>query len=119
MRVVKAILGLILAGVIGLGAWLYAAPPEPIRVGAGYSAKMVCSNAFLTGRDPQEVLKVDVQAPGHWLLRIMNVSVDREKGVVRAGLFGLFGKGMALYREGLGCASVSDGDLAAVRAAPV
>ena len=119
MKVAKAVLALILVAVIGIAGWLYAAPPELIRVGSGYSAKIVCSNAFLTGRDPQQVLQVDVQAPGHWLLRVMRVSVDRAHGVVRAGLFGLFGKGLALYRDGLGCATVPDGDLAAARAVPV
>lgn len=118
MRIVKALLLLVVIALVGLAGWLYVAPPELIRVGSGYSAKMVCSNAFLTGRDPQQVLEVDVQAPGHWLLRIMRVSVDRAEGTVHAGLFGLFGEGLALHREGQGCATVPDGDLAAARAAP-
>ncbi|WP_246717199.1 serine hydrolase domain-containing protein [Oricola nitratireducens] len=118
MRALKVLLVLVVAAVIGLAVWLYVAPPDLIRVGSGYSAKIVCSNAFLTARDPREVLRVDVQAPGHWLLRYMNVSVDRATGVVRAGLFGLFGKGVAVYREGLGCATVPDGDIDAVRAQP-
>lgn len=53
MRVAKALLLLVLVALAGFAGWLYVAPPELIRVGAGYSAKMVCSNAFLTGRDPQ------------------------------------------------------------------
>ncbi|QKV18374.1 serine hydrolase domain-containing protein [Oricola thermophila] len=118
MRILKALLLLVLVVVAGLAGWLYLAPPELIRVASGYSAKMVCSNVFLAGRDPQEVLAVDVQAPGHPLLRLVRVSVDRESGIVRAGLFGLFGEGLALYREGQGCASVPDGDLAAARAVP-
>ena len=119
MRALKVLLVLVVAAVIGLAGWLYVAPPDLIRVGSGYSAKIVCSNAFLTDRDPRNVLRVDVQAPGHWLLRYMNVSVDRATGVVRAGLFGLFGKGVAVYREGLGCATVPDGDIDTVRAQPV
>jgi CubicO group peptidase (beta-lactamase class C family) len=46
------------------------------------------------------------------LLRLMRVSVDREAKVVRAGLFGFAGGGLAVWREGTGCASVPDGDLA-------
>ena len=112
LRRLLAALLLLLAG--GL-AWLWLAPPELIRVGAGYSAKIVCSNVFLAGRDPEEVMRVDVQSPGHPLLRLMRVSVDREARTVRAGLFGFAGGGLAVAREGTGCASVPDGDLAAAR----
>lgn len=91
--------------------YLKFAPPELIRVGANYTAKIVCSNVFLAGRDMNEVLKTDVQAPGHPLLKWMTIDVDRDKGLVRANLFGLFGHGLALFRPGTGCAVVTDGDL--------
>ena len=96
--------------------WLWAAPPNLIRVGAGYAAKIVCSSVFISGRDPHRVLQDDVQAPGHPLLRLMRVSVDREQRVVRAGLFGFAGDGLAVARDGTGCATVPDGDLARARA---
>jgi CubicO group peptidase (beta-lactamase class C family) len=90
---------------------LWIKPPEILRVGANYSAKIVCSNVFLAGRDPDEVLRTDVQAPGVALLRLMRVSVDREQRVVRAGLLGFIGDGLALARPGSGCAVVPDGNL--------
>jgi CubicO group peptidase (beta-lactamase class C family) len=114
-RLLKALLVVVPAGVIGLASWLFLAPPDLIRVGANYSAKIVCSNVFLAGRDPRKVLEIDVQAPGHPLLRLMRVSADRDTGIVRAGLFGLFGRGTALYREGAGCTTVADGDIDAAR----
>jgi len=118
MRVLKALSLLVFVALAGLAGWLRLAPPDLVRVASGYSAKIVCSNVFLTDRDPQKVLEVDVQTHGHPLLTVMNVSVDREAGVVRSGLFGLFGKGLALHREGQGCATVPDGDLPAARAVP-
>jgi CubicO group peptidase (beta-lactamase class C family) len=98
---------LVLAALLAL--WLK--PPDILRVGANYSAKIVCSNVFLAGRDPDEVLRVDVQAPGIWLLRLMRVSVDRQHGVVRAGLLGFIGDGLAVARPGVGCAALPDGNL--------
>ena len=95
--------------------WLKFAPPELIRVGANYSAKIVCTNYFLIGREPSEVLKVDVQAPGHPLLKLMSVDVDTDRKLVRANILGLFGRGMAVYRPGTGCTVVPDGDIAAAR----
>ncbi|MES0035273.1 beta-lactamase family protein [Mesorhizobium sp. M0046] len=116
LKFVKWLLGLAVLAAAVLAGWLYFAPPELIRVGSGYAAKIVCSNVFIAGRDADDVLTVDVQAPGHPLLKLMRVSVDKEKGTVSAGLFGVLGKSVAVARDGLGCASVPDGDIAAAKA---
>ncbi|MBX3576807.1 MAG: serine hydrolase [Rhizobiaceae bacterium] len=122
MRVVAAIAKWLaiaaLAVIAGVAAWLWIAPPDLIRVATGYSAKIVCSNVFIARRDAADVLAVDVQAPGHPILKLVNVSVDADKKTVSAGLFGLFGGGLAVARDGFGCATVPDGDLAAVPPVP-
>ena len=92
VKFIKWLVGLVVLAVVALFAWLYFAPPELIRVGSGYSAKIVCSNVFIAGRDAKEVLAVDVQAPGHPLLKLMKVSVDKERGIVSAGLLWVLGK---------------------------
>ena len=107
----------LLAGLLLIAMW--ARPPELIRIGANYAAKTVCSNVFIAGRDPGEVLRDDVQAPGIALLRLMRVSVDRGEGVVRAGLFGLIGGGLAVARSGAGCAVVPDGQLGGIAQSPI
>jgi CubicO group peptidase (beta-lactamase class C family) len=105
--------GVVVALVLAGGALaLYLEPPAPLRVAANYSAKIVCSNVFIAGRDAQAVLADDVQAPGHPVLKLMRVSVDRERQLVHAGLLGFIGKGLAVYRPGTGCAAVPDGDVA-------
>lgn len=109
VRLLKGALVLVVVAIAALAGWLYFTPPDLIRVGTGYSAKMVCSNVFIAGRDPEEVLAVDVQAPGHPLLGFIDVDVDREREVVSAALFGVFGRNQAVHREGLGCASVPNG----------
>src|SRR5450631_4677147 len=114
MKIIKILLGTIVAIALALLALvfvLWVKPPDILRVGANYSAKIVCSNVFLAGRDPDEVLRVDVQAPGIALLRLMHVSVDREQGVVRAGFLGFIGDGLAQFRPGKGCTVVPDGKL--------
>jgi CubicO group peptidase (beta-lactamase class C family) len=116
LKTVKWALWLMVAAVVGVAGWLYFAPPELIRVGSAYSAKIVCSNVFLAGRDADEVLADDVQAPGHPLLRIMRVDVDEAARTVTAGLLGAFGKSVAVAREGLGCTSVPDGNVEAAKA---
>jgi CubicO group peptidase (beta-lactamase class C family) len=41
----------------------------------------------------------------------MRVSVDREHGVVRTGLLGFIGNGLAVARPGMGCTVLPDGNL--------
>jgi CubicO group peptidase (beta-lactamase class C family) len=99
---------------------LWARPPDLLRVGANYAAKIVCSNVFLAGRDPAQVLRSDVQAPGVAILKLVRVSVDRERRLVHAGFLGFIGDGLAIARPGVGCAAVPDGNLAfAIRAGAV
>jgi CubicO group peptidase (beta-lactamase class C family) len=118
MKILRRTAAALLALIIVLTLFLWCKPPELLRVGANYSAKIVCSNVFLAARDPEEVLRVDVQAPGIALLRLMRVSVDREHGVVRAGFLGFIGDGFAIARPGKGCTVVPDGRLAALSDAP-
>jgi CubicO group peptidase (beta-lactamase class C family) len=111
MKILRRTFGalLLLVGILALGLWLK--PPALLRVGANYSAKIVCSNVFLAGRDPDEVLRVDVQAPGIALLRLMQVSVNSEQGVVRAGFLKFIGNGLAQWHPGKGCTAAPDGKI--------
>lgn len=97
------VIGLCVAALLAL----WAKPPDLIRIGANYTAKIVCSNAFLTRRDPADVLATDVQAPGHPLLKFMRVEVDRNYGWVIAGLFG-FREGIAVASPKGGCTVLPD-----------
>ena len=103
---VVAVVVLLLTGI----AYLWLVPPELLRVGAAYSAKIVCSNLFLAGRDPDEVLSNDIQAPGIALLKLMRVSVDRERGLVHAGFLGFIGNGVAVRTPRAGCTVMPRGE---------
>ncbi|MDL2408953.1 serine hydrolase [Rhizobium calliandrae] len=116
-RVIAALFILLLIIVAVGGVMLSVSPPELLRVGDGYAAKIVCSNTFIAKRDPEEVLADDVQAPGNPALQLVNVSVDREDRVVTARFLGMFAPNYALYRGALGCTTVPDGDLQAARSA--
>jgi CubicO group peptidase (beta-lactamase class C family) len=119
MKILKRTLSALLLLLIVAVLWLWLKPPALLRVGANYSAKIVCSNVFLAARDPKEVLSVDVQAPGVSILKLVRISVDREHGVVRAGFLGFIGNGLAVARPGRGCTVVPDGKFDSVAAAPV
>lgn len=111
MKILRRIGGALALLVIALALLLWLKPPALLRVGANYAAKIVCSNVFLAGRDPDQVLRVDVQAPGISILKLMRVSVDRTRGIVRAGFLGVIGDGLAQFRPGRGCTVLPDGKL--------
>ena len=108
----------LIAIIVGAFVWLFIAPPALIRVASAYSAKIVCSNVFIAGRDADETLRIDVQAPGHPILKYIRLSVDKEAGSVKASLLGLFGREQAIYREGFGCTSVNGALAPLVEAIP-
>ena len=108
-KIIKWLAVLVVLAVAGVAGWLAVAPPALIRVATAYSAKIVCSNQFLAWRDGQDVLALDVQAPGHPILKYITVDVDVAERTVSAKLAGLFGEGRAVYRTGAGCTSVPAG----------
>lgn len=118
-KVLRALALLVIAGMAGLGGWLYIAPPELLQVGTAYSAKIICSNHFLAGRDADEVLAVDVQAPGHPLLKFITAQVDEGEKSVTTRIFGFAATARSVYREGLGCTSLPRGyDVSALAGLP-
>ncbi len=108
-RIFRRLAVFLLVIAISIGLWLYFVPPNLLRVGSGYAAKIVCSNVFIANRNADEVLAQDVQAPGHPLLRLMRIAVDREEKHVTAALLGFIAPSEAVYREGMGCAIVPAG----------
>ena len=119
MRIVwRGLLGLVgVLVVVVIAAYVYAlaAPPTLLRVGGGYASKIVCSSTFLSGRNPQEVLETDVQAPGNPLLRMIFVETSKATGLVHAEFLRFIAPMESVLRPGLGCAAVPDGDVARAR----
>ena len=109
MRLARTLLAASVAIVGGGLLALHEFPPPLLRVGANFAAEIVCSNVYLAGRDPQAVLRTDVQAPGLAVLRWMRVRVDRRDHLVRAGLLGFIGNGLAVETPGRGCTVIPDG----------
>jgi CubicO group peptidase (beta-lactamase class C family) len=108
-RIVRGLAVVVVVIVVGLAGWLSVAPPDLLRVGSAYAAKIVCSNVFIAGRDANEVLEADVQAPGNPLLRLMHVKVDPGQKRVEAALLDFIAPSTAIYRDGLGCTILPPG----------
>ena len=113
-RLRATVRGTLIVMALGVAA-IYFAPPALLRVGANYAAKIVCSNVFIAQRDLNSIIDDDLAAPGHPLFKTVRIVVDRELGLVQAHMLGFAGQGLAIYRPGTGCATVSDGDVALAR----
>lgn len=87
---------LLLATLFVLLAYLLA------QIGSGYSAKYLCSQVFLAGREPRQVIDLEID-PTHPMFALVSNEVDREARTVRSVTLGLFSPTTAVYREGFGC----------------
>jgi len=85
-------------------------PPELVRLGTGFAAKTVCSQVFIAGREAAVVLREDVQAPGHPLLRGIRVSIDPVARSATAKMLGVWAPARAVHHEVLGCALIHRSD---------
>jgi len=88
----------------GYGAWHTG---KVIAVASSFYAKTLCSSLFVSGMEAEAAVSEDVLADMRVGLRHWDATVDRERGIVEASLFGLGGQ-KALYRPGLGCTLVLD-----------
>lgn len=77
----------------------------------GYTAKCLCSEHFVAGREPAEVLAVDA-AP---YSRFVSTDIQTDPPAVEATFLGLV-KARAVYRKGLGCALLAGAKEHEVRA---
>jgi CubicO group peptidase (beta-lactamase class C family) len=78
---------------------------DTLPIGTGHTAKTICSNVFISGRDAQDIFKEDI-APLHFLFAITDYKVDLDAKSVSADAFG-FAQRTAIYREGCGCTIVN------------
>jgi len=109
IRRTLTVTGIILAAGVTAAGWYLT---QAIPIGTGYVAKYLCSGVFISGRDPEAVLREDV-APVNPLAAVVSVHIDRRNKRVTADSFGRF-KAAAVYREGCGCTlavGVSEEDL--------
>jgi CubicO group peptidase (beta-lactamase class C family) len=77
---------------------------KTLPIGAGFTAKYLCSSTFISQRDPEIVFREDV-APINPLFKNVGWQVNHEQKTVSADYFGLF-TATAIYREGCGCSLV-------------
>ena len=73
-----------------------------LPIGTGYSSKYLCSQVFLSDRDPEYIVTEEIN-PTNPLFGLMSNSIDREKKEVTSVGLGFFQEKTAVYREGFGC----------------
>ncbi len=93
---ILGIAGILLCAYACYYAW------QVLIIGAAYKAKTLCSSVFLSRRNPEDVLREDLQG----IFRIFLARIDRSTRSVSAS-FPLIPTQHARFREGLGCTLVA------------
>ncbi len=107
-------LGLLAAGAV---AWQGVKLDRMVRIGAGYKAKITCSEIFVAGRDKGDILAHEFAGMPDAMKQVA-VVVDEDNKIVRAkGPFGI-GAARAVYRDGYGCTLANAGRIAPLPAPP-
>lgn len=95
--------GLILLGILVISAFFIWLAP----VGAGYTAKIMCSAIFVNGLSSDRARDEDVLADNNPLLSLITANVDLRHQTVSAHAFG-FRTRIAVFRPNLGCTLSDD-----------
>ncbi len=77
---------------------------KAIPTGTNYTAKYLCTNVFVAGREADAVFKEDI-LPVNSLLRLLTYHVNRAEHLVTVDLYGM-SPVKAVYRESCGCTLV-------------
>tara|TARA_R110001583_G_scaffold1720_4_gene13339 strand:- start:16635 stop:18125 length:1491 start_codon:yes stop_codon:yes gene_type:complete len=96
-------ISLILLGILIISAFFIWLAP----VGAGYTAKIMCSAIFVNGLPSDRARDEDILADNSPLLSLITANVDLRHQTVSAHAFG-FRKRIAVYRPNLGCTLSDD-----------
>jgi CubicO group peptidase (beta-lactamase class C family) len=100
---------------LGYGAYLLS---RLAPIGTAYAAKTLCSGVFVAGRLPTDVIREDIVADNHPLLRLLQPSVDASRRMATATFLGLARRD-AQYHPGLGCTISIGTPAAALTAASI
>ena len=102
-RRIAVAVGLCVAAVLA-GLCAVTRPDKTVRVATGLAAHTLCSETFVSGMKPDEIIAQSILPfPGVRILAShLTYRVDRKAREVRVDWHGLFA-GRAVYRERLGC----------------
>lgn len=104
----RLIIAVSVALLIGVALFVIAALANPyLKTATSYKTKAFCSEYFVAGRTPNDILANDF-AGIHPVVSRVTVNVERRgirgHGVVKGQVFGVMGRVTAEYRPGYGCA---------------
>jgi len=104
LRIFVLLLCTVLVSALGYGVYLLS---RLAPIGTAYAAKTLCSGVFVSQRDAADVIREDIRADNHPLLRAIYASVDPSNKTASATFFGLARRN-AMFRSGRGCALAFD-----------
>jgi len=113
-RIAVLLLSAALVSTLGYGVYLLS---RLAPIGTAYAAKTLCSGVFVANRPAEDVIREDIQADNHPLLRVIHPRVDVPHKTASATFLGLARRDAA-YRLDRGCALYFDETIPAADAQP-
>jgi CubicO group peptidase (beta-lactamase class C family) len=98
----SSIIAALILLVLAISGYVLHSADDTLLIGTGHTAKYLCSKTFLSGQDPEEVFKAELE-PSNMLFSVVGTEVDYEIRAVTSRAFGFLAPSTAIYREGFGC----------------
>lgn len=105
-RIFGFVLGILALAIVGLTGLIVLARHDALQLASAATAKIVCSNVFMAGRDADATFQADLLAVGHPILRLLKIDINAADHRVDAGFLGFIAERHAQYIEGRGCTNV-------------
>lgn len=106
LRIFGVVVGLLALTIVGLGAWIAIARQDVLQLVTAGTAKTVCSNVFMAGREVDAIVQADLLALGYQIFHLVKIDVSPAEHRVDAALLGFIARRHAQYVEGRGCTNV-------------
>ena len=94
----KKIIGILAIAVLLLFGYAFYYGWQIVAIGAAYKAKILCSGVFISKRNPQDILREDLEG----ILDIIRAEIDFERKSVTTFFPGIPNQ-RAIFRDGFGC----------------
>jgi hypothetical protein len=76
LRIFGIVVGILALAILGFGGWIVVARQDALQLASAVTAKTVCANVFMAGRDVDAIVQADLLSLGYQVFHLMKIDVE-------------------------------------------